>query len=80
MDSSKDVKTGSLELGKGRPRKYDAPIVIFLSAALLLVVAWLLWITHNLKAQGAAITLVGVVTGHFIKEVQELLGSWRKGQ
>jgi hypothetical protein len=57
-------------------KKYGAPIVIFASAAILLVAAWVLWITHNEKAQGAAITLVGVVAAHLVKEVQQLLRSW----
>jgi hypothetical protein len=34
--------------------------------------------THNPKAQGAAIALAGVVTSHLIKEVQELLRFWLK--
>lgn len=59
-------------------KKFGAPLLIFLSAAVLLVVAWLLWITHNLRAQGAAITLVGMVASHLIKEVQELLRIWLK--
>lgn len=62
-----------------RLKKYGAPGVIFLSSAVLLVVSWLLWITHNLRAQGAAITLVGVVATHLVKEVQELLRFWLKG-
>jgi hypothetical protein len=57
-------------------KKYGAPIVIFASAAILLLAAWVLWITHNEKAQGAAITLVGVVAAHLVKEVQQLLRSW----
>jgi hypothetical protein len=57
-------------------RKYGSPIVIFASAVVLLVAAWVLWITHNEKAQGAAITLVGVVAAHLVKEVQQLLRSW----
>jgi hypothetical protein len=60
-------------------KKYGAPALIFLSAAILLVVAWLLWITHDMRAQGAAITLVGVVAAHLVKEIQELLRSWLRG-
>jgi hypothetical protein len=59
-------------------KKLGAPVLILLSAAVLLVVAWLLWITHNLKAQGAAIALVGVAATHLVKEVQELLRFWLK--
>jgi hypothetical protein len=53
-----------------------APIVIFASAAVLFLVAWALWFTHNEKAQGAAITLVGVMATHLVKEIQQLLRSW----
>ena len=35
--------------------------------------AWLLWIIHILRAQGAAVALVGVATSHLVKEVQELV-------
>jgi len=59
-------------------KKWGAPVLILLSAAVLLVVAWLLWITHNLRAQGAAITLVGVAASHLVKEVQQLLRFWLK--
>ena len=59
-------------------KKLGEPVLILLSAAVLLVVAWLLWITHNLKAQGAAIALVGVAATHLVKEVQELLRFWLK--
>jgi hypothetical protein len=62
-----------------RLKSWGASIFIFLSAAVLLVVAWLLWITHNLRAQGAAIALVGVAATHLVKEVQELLRFWLKG-
>jgi hypothetical protein len=62
-----------------RLQKYGAPATIFLSSAVLIVVAWLLWITHDMRAQGAAITLVGVVATHLVKEVQDLLKSWQKG-
>jgi hypothetical protein len=53
-----------------------APIVVFASAAVLFLVAWALWFTHNEKAQGAAITLVGVMATHLVKEIQQLLRSW----
>ncbi len=57
-------------------KKVGAPLVIFVSAASLVLVAWALWDTHNEKAQGAAITLVGVAASHLIKETQQLLRSW----
>ena len=57
-------------------KKIGAPTVIFASVVLLLLVAWVLWITRNEKAQGAAITLVGVAASHLVKEVQQLLRSW----
>jgi hypothetical protein len=57
-------------------KKIGAPLIIFASAAILFLVAWALWFTHNEKAQGAAITLIGVMASHLIKEIQELLRSW----
>jgi hypothetical protein len=57
-------------------KRYGAPAIIFASAILLLGVAWLLWATDDVKAQGAAITLIGVVAGHLVKEVQQLMKSW----
>ena len=79
MNNVEDGKSKPVESEMTRLKKYGAPGVIFLSSAVLLVVAWLLWITHNLRAQGAAITLVGVVATHLVKEVQELLRFWLKG-
>jgi hypothetical protein len=60
-------------------KKFGAPALIFLSAVILFVVAWLLWITNNTKAQGAAIALVGFVASHLVKEVQELVRFWLRG-
>jgi hypothetical protein len=60
-------------------KKYGAPTMIILSSVILLFVAWLLWITHDMRAQGAAITLVGVVASHLVKEIQELLRFWLRG-
>jgi hypothetical protein len=57
-------------------KKMGAPLIIFASAAALFLAAWALWFTHNEKAQGAAITLIGVMASHLIKEVQQLLRSW----
>jgi hypothetical protein len=59
-----------------RPKIVGPLIAIFGSTAFLLLAAWVLWITHNEKAQGAAITLVGVAASHLVKEVQQLLRSW----
>lgn len=59
-------------------QKYGAPLVLFASAVLLLFASWLLWETHDNRAQGAAIALVGVVASHLIKEVQELLKAWMR--
>jgi len=59
-----------------RPKMFGPLAVIFGSTAFLLLAAWGLWITHNEKAQGAAITLVGVAAGHLVKEVQQLLRAW----
>jgi|HubBroStandDraft_6_1064221.scaffolds.fasta_scaffold2162489_2 hypothetical protein len=59
-----------------RPKMVGPLIVIFGSTAILLLAAWGLWITHDEKAQGAAITLAGVAASHLIKEVQQLLKSW----
>jgi len=68
------------DAGQEVPRleSWGAPILISFSTAVLLVVAWLLWITHNLRAQGAAIALVGAATSHLVKEVQELVRFWLK--
>jgi hypothetical protein len=79
MNNIENEKSKPVESGITHLKKYGAPGVIFLSSAVLLIVAWLLWITHNLRAQGAAITLVGVVATHLVKEVQELLRFWLKG-
>lgn len=68
--------TDRLEIG--RLEKWGAPLLISLTAAGLFVVALLLWITHNPKAQGAALALVGVVASHLVKEVQELVRFWLK--
>lgn len=57
-------------------KRYGAPVMIFASAGLLLAAAWLLWATDDMRAQGAAITLIGVVATHLVKEVQQLLKSW----
>jgi hypothetical protein len=57
-------------------QKYGAPLVIFASAAVLLCASWLLWITGDQKAQGAAVALVGVAASHLVKEAQQLLKSW----
>lgn len=59
-------------------KRYGAPLTIFASAAALFLTAWALWFTHNEKAQGAAITLVGVMASHLIKEVQQLLRWWQR--
>jgi hypothetical protein len=57
-------------------KKYGAPGIIFATAILLLAAAWLLWITGDTRAQGAAITLIGVAASHLVKEVQQLMKSW----
>lgn len=62
--------------GQGRLQSYGAPLVIFATTAILLCASWLLWITGNEKAQGAAIALVGVAASHLVKEAQQLLKSW----
>ena len=79
MNNIENEKSKPAESGITRLKKYGAPGVIFLSSTVLLIVAWLLWITHNLRAQGAAITLVGLAATHLVKEVQELLRFWLKG-
>lgn len=62
--------------GDGKLKKYGAPLVIFASAGVLLCASWLLWITGDQKAEGAAVTLVGVAASHLVKEAQQLLKSW----
>lgn len=57
-------------------KRYGAPGMIFASAILLLAVAWLLWATDDMRAQGAAITLIGVVASHLVKEIQQLMKFW----
>jgi hypothetical protein len=59
--------------------KWGAPVLIILTAAGLILVAWFLWRTNNPKAQGAALALVGVVASHLVKETQELVRFWLKG-
>jgi hypothetical protein len=66
--------------GIGRLGMWGAPTLIILTAAGLILVAWFLWRTTDSKAQGAALALVGVVAGHLLKEVQELVRFWLKGQ
>lgn len=66
--------------GKSKLQMWGAPTLIILTAAGLLVVAWFLWRTTDPKAQGAALTLVGVVGAHLVKEVQELVRFWLKSQ
>jgi hypothetical protein len=57
---------------------WGASLLVSLTAAGLFVIALLLWITHNPKAQGAALALVGVVASHLVKEIQELVRFWLK--
>jgi hypothetical protein len=73
---SEEVRMSEDKLGG--LQKFGASLVLFASAVLLLLVSWLLWSTHDNRAQGAAITLVGVVASHLIKEVQELLKAWSR--
>jgi len=63
--------------GANNKRKtYGASAAVFATAILLFGAAWLLWVTDDMRAQGAAITLVGVAASHLVKEVQELIKSW----
>lgn len=60
----------------GKLQQWGAPILIFISSAALIGFALFLWQTHNGRAQGAAIALVGVTATHLVKEIQELLRAW----
>jgi hypothetical protein len=76
------VRTGEPDAnasGRSWLETYGTPtMLVFLAAVILIAVAWFLWRTNNPKAQGAALALVGVMAGHLVKEVQELVRLWFK--
>lgn len=76
-DSVKNQKNENND-GRGKLQSYGMPLVIFAATVFLLGASWLLWITGNEKAQGAAIALVGVAASHLVKETQQLLKTWSR--
>jgi hypothetical protein len=61
---------------RGKLEILGAPLIMFATVAVILVVALWLWSTGDERAEGAALSLIAMAATHLVKETQELLRSW----
>jgi hypothetical protein len=78
MSGEQDIEPRTDRTKIGWLEEWGAPTLIIITSAGLILVAWFLWRTTDQRSQGAALALVGVVTAHLVKEVQELVRFWLK--